>query len=178
MIWVNDAAMVDFLRGVGFPLTQFDAAQPELPLAEPIHNSPPMSGDADTPPAPTSTQAASLELEPEPRPEPEPPPSPVEEETASSPDSPDEPGWDPNTDSLDEAFTRNLGVSGPKQRLIFNAVRALRKRSGKSMIETLNNTKPSALRDYIGITKISSDACEDFVCAWKVWWAKHLPPDN
>jgi hypothetical protein len=167
LIWVNDAAMVDFLRGVGFPLTQFDAAQPELPLAEPIHNSPPMSGDADAPPAPTSAQAVSPE-----------PSSPISETAEISSAAPLAPEWDPNTDSSDEALMLNLKISGPKQRLIFNAVRVLRKRSGKSLVEFLNNTKPSALRVHIGLAKISPDACEDFMRAWKAWWAEHCSLDN
>jgi hypothetical protein len=160
LIWVNDAAMVDFLRGVGFPLTQFDAAQPELPLTEPIHNSPPMSGDADTPPTPASTQAASSESSPK---------TILSTASESEPESEPEWGWDPN-DSV-EVILANLELEGSRvpMRTLIEACRKLPKHArhkGKGIAEILDNMTPTKL--HKAVNKCASwETCGKLLAAWE-----------
>jgi hypothetical protein len=147
LIWVNDAAMVDFLRAVGFSLTQFDAAQPELPLAEPIHNSPPMSGDA-APPAP----------EPAPVPEPEWDLN------------------DPNAWTSPETVASNLGLGRPRKpmRAVMGACRKLPERSkykGKGVAEILIAMKPAELLKTIKCG--SPDTCGRLIAAVRTWCERH-----
>jgi hypothetical protein len=168
LIWINDAAMVDFLRAVGFPLSQFDAAQPELPLAEPIHNGPPMSGDADAPPAPTSTQAASTT------------PVTATEELAS------EPGWDPNDWSSPDTVMLNLGFGLRAWRMRAIIVECPRlpqhpSYRGESIPEILDAIGAAELNRFLFSKSKRADpqsrrtdsSCERFLAAWKVWRLRH-----
>jgi hypothetical protein len=157
LIWVNDAAMVDFLRGVGFPLTQFDAAQPELPLAEPIHNSPPMGEDTDAPPAPEPTPAPAPEWDPH----------------------------DPSAWASPDTVMLNLGFGLRARRIRAIIVECLRlpqhpSYRGESIPDILDAIGSAELDRFLfpknkraESGKRTDSSCERFLAAWKAWRSRY-----